>query len=581
MIYFKKIMMALFFTLPLLTSCEDEDKNTLTATVETISVEAAGGTNVFTLNTNASSWSIENTGTDWLTLSTTSGTSTQAMISWIVNSKTIETRTATLTIKAGNADPIKIVVTQFPSDYLYNLTSSATTLSLKMSGSTGTFTLTTDAPQWTITSDASWLTLNKTSGTDKEVSIMATSAANETGNARTATITLTAEYAQSATVTVTQAGPLYPSYNTSPIPNDITGMSSTASQLAKKISLGWNLGNSMEVPYSETGWGNPKTTQSIINTVKEAGFNAVRIPCAWDSHSDPSTAKIFDTWLARVKEVIDYCIINDMYVIINIHWDGGWLENNITTAKQEEVNQKQKAFWEQIATYFRDYDEHLIFAGCNEPNADDATEMAVLLGYEQTFIDAVRSTGGKNYYRNLIIQGPSTDIDHTNNYMNTLPTDAVQNRLMMEVHYYAPWQFCGLTADANWGNMAYFWGTGNLQDNINGVNRNAPTGESAVNTQFAKMKSKFVDRGIPVILGEYGAIKREMNTTALQDAHNNSRAAFLKHVTMTAKNNGMIPIYWDNGASDFKIINRSNNAIADQQALDALTQGASAGNYPF
>ena len=114
-----------------------------------------------------------------------------------------------------------------------------------------------------------------------------------------------------------------------------------------------------------------------------------------------------------------------MYVILNIHWDGGWLENNCTQDKEEEVNARQEAFWEQIATTMRDFDEHLLFASANEPNVDNATQMAVLESYHQTFIDAVRSTGGKNSYRVLVVQGPSTDIEKTNQLMTTLPTDEV------------------------------------------------------------------------------------------------------------------------------------------------------------
>ena len=127
-----------------------------------------------------------------------------------------------------------------------------------------------------------------------------------------------------------------------------------------------------------------------------------------------ATAKIKTEWLNRVKEVVQYSIDEGMYVVLNIHWDGGWLENNVTPAKQAENNAKQKAFWEQIATHLRDFDEHLMFAGTNEPNVDNASQMAVLDSYLQTFVDAVRSTGGRNSYRVLVVQGPSTDIEKTN-----------------------------------------------------------------------------------------------------------------------------------------------------------------------
>ena len=125
----------------------------------------------------------------------------------------------------------------------------------------------------------------------------------------------------------------YPSYNVSPAKPDATGMSSTAAQLAAQMNIGWNLGNTLEAIGGETAWGNPKVTGALITTITESGFTAVRIPCSWDQSADPSTAKIKSAWLSRVKEVVQYCIDNDMYVILNIHWDGGWLESNCTPEK--------------------------------------------------------------------------------------------------------------------------------------------------------------------------------------------------------------------------------------------------------
>ena len=131
-----------------------------------------------------------------------------------------------------------------------------------------------------------------------------------------------------------------------PIAADATGMISTAAEIASKIKLGWNLGNTLEATGSETAWGNPKVTKELIDLVKLNGFNAVRIPCSWNQYlSNAKTAEIKTDWLNRVKEVIQYCIDNEMYAILNIHWDGGWLENNVTEAKKVEVNAKQKAFY--------------------------------------------------------------------------------------------------------------------------------------------------------------------------------------------------------------------------------------------
>ena len=369
---------------------------------------------------------------------------------------------------------------------------------------------------------------------------------------------------------------LYPSYNTNPIAADATGMGSTAVQLAAKIKLGWNMGNSLEAIGGETAWGNPKATKALIDLVKANGFNAIRIPCSFDQYlANATTAKIKEDWLARVKEVVHYAVDNDMYVIVNIHWDGGWLENNCTEAGKSATNAKQKAYWEQIATYLRGFDEHLIFASANEPKVANATEMAVLTTYHQTFIDAVRSTGGKNAYRTLVVQGPDTDIEKTNKLMLTLPTDKVANRMMMEVHYYTPYQFTLMDKDADWGKMFYYWGA-NTRSTTD-MERNPTWGEEAdLAKLFKSMKTQFVDKGIPVILGEFGAIRRSNLSGSNLTLHLASRAYYLKMVVQQAKANGMVPFYWDEGnlgSNGFGIFNRFNTSVADSQALIGLLDG--------
>ena len=346
----------------------------------------------------------------------------------------------------------------------------------------------------------------------------------------------------------------------------------TAQTVAGQMKVGWNLGNTLEAICGENAWGNPTTSQTLINAVKAAGFNTVRIPCAWDCHA--TNGVIDANWLARVKAVVDYCISNQMYAIINIHWDGGWLENNCTTSAQSAVNAKQQNYWTQIANYFKNYNEHLLFASANEPAVSDATGMSVLLSYHQTFINAVRATGGNNSSRTLIIQGPSTNIDNTNTLMNTLPTDPIANRLMVEVHYYTPWNYCGLTADASWGSMFYYWGNG-FHSTIE-PSRNATWGEeSEVERALGLMKTKFVDKGIPVLIGEFGTIKR--TNPSDMSVHLASRQYFNKYVVSSAKSKGMIPVYWDNGAADFGLFNRSTGAATDQGVINAIMQGAGGG----
>jgi endoglucanase len=343
----------------------------------------------------------------------------------------------------------------------------------------------------------------------------------------------------------------------------------TAQQVASQMKVGWNLGNTLEAICGENAWGNPNTTQALINSVKAAGFNTVRVPVAWDCHT--TNGVIDPNWLARVKTVVDYCMNNNMYVIINIHWDGGWLDNNINSGAQSSVNAKQNNYWTQIANYFKNYNERLLFASANEPPVDDATEMSILLSYHQTFVNAVRATGGNNSSRTLIIQGPGTDIVNTNNLMNTMPSDQIANRLMVEVHYYTPWGFCGQTQDETWGSMFYYWGNG--FHSTTETSRNATWGEEAeVERLLGLMKSKFVDRGFPVLIGEFGAIKRS-NPSNLS-LHLASREYFNKYLVSSAKSKGMIPVYWDNGAPDFGIFNRSTGAVSDQGVVNAIMQGA-------
>lgn len=362
---------------------------------------------------------------------------------------------------------------------------------------------------------------------------------------------------------------LYPDYNTNPLAADATGMGSTAVQLASKIKLGFNFGNTMEATGGETAWGNPLITEAQIKLVKDSGFDAIRLPVAWDQYANQQTAAISAEWLNRVKQVVQYAVDNGLYVIVNIHWDGGWLENNVTRAKQEANNAKQKAYWEQIATHLRDFDEHLLFASANEPNAHDAEEMAVLDSYHQTFVDAVRATGGKNANRVLVLQGPLTDIEDTDELWNAMPDDSVANKLMAEVHFYTPYNFTLMEKDESWGKQAYYWGAD--FHSTTDTERNATWGEEAkVDELFSSMKTKFVDQGIPVVLGEFSAMRRNNLTGDALTLHLASRAHYFRYVTERANSTGLLPFVWDTGS----LFNRNTLTVADQQVLDALLLGA-------
>lgn len=560
-----------FLLLAVLWGCKD-DKNSLSVSVSEISFEAEGGTKSLMITTDAGSWNITNPASDWLSLSATSGTTSPIVIAALVSTKTVEERSATLTITAGNADPVQVKVSQALSEYIYTLEANVSKITFRGSGSSSTINITSTASDWTLSCDSSWISFDKTTGDGTSTSIIATATANTNTNTRTATIHFSAEYTEPLDITVSQ----YPSFNTTPIEPDNTGMTDDASELAGKMIVGWNLGNTLEAIGGETAWGNPKTSQALIDLVKNSGFNAVRIPCAWNGYADLKTAKISEAWLTRVKEVIGYCINNNMYVILNIHWDSGWLEKNCTTKMQEANNAKQQAFWEQIATYMRDYDEHLLFASANEPDVSDATGMTVLKSYHQTFIDAVRSTGGKNAYRTLVVQGPSTDFEKTNKLMNSLPNDNLANRMMVEVHYYTPYQFCLMDKDADWGKMFYYWGA-NYHSKTD-TEHNATWGEEAdLQNLFGLMKTKFTSKGIPVIIGEYAAVRRTTLTGDALTLHLASRAYFNKYLVQQAKADGMVTFYWDAGGMGnlgSAIFNRQNNTVFDQQVLDSIMVGA-------
>lgn len=307
-------------------------------------------------------------------------------------------------------------------------------------------------------------------------------------------------------------------------------------ELTRLMGVGWNVGNSLDAVGGETNWGNPLITQQLINSVKAAGFDTLRVPVAWSKFSNEQNFTIQSSWMNRVEEVVNYALNANMYVIINIHWDGGWMQP--TYAQQNYVNNRLSIMWTQIATHFRNYDDRLLFAGTNEVMVDGdygtptVEYYTVQNSFNQTFIDTVRATGGRNATRHLVVQGFNTNIDHTINFVE-IPVDTVANRLMMEVHYYDPYNFT-LNESSNitqWGSIA--------------TNPNATetwANESYVDSQFQRMKTNFVDRGIGVILGEYGVISRP-NVMG----HETYRIYWNEYITQSAIDHGLVPVYWDNG----------------------------------
>jgi endoglucanase len=545
-------------------SCKEDAAviSEITLAKEQIAFDTNAGNSILAIKTNTA-WTISSADS-WCTVSPSSGGAGTKQITVTVSKNLSDgTRTTKLTVKAGDLSK-EVTITQT----LEKLQLDKDSVSFDTNG--GEFTLNIQATASYSVVTPSWITLKSTS-TDGKSQIFTV---NNNGliYSRQGKIIYTSGLLKDSVV-VTQTG------KSISIPADASGMSSDAKTLASKMYLGWNIGNTLEAPGGENAWGNPNVSQLLIDSIKAAGFNAVRIPCAWDSHlSDAANYTINPTWLARVKEVVDYCYKNNMYVIVNIHWDGGWLENNPTYAKQAAVNAKQKALWEQIAVYFRNYDEHLLFAGTNEVHADYNTptteNITVQESYNQTFVNAVRSTGGKNYYRNLIIQSYNTNINYAYSNM-TMSTDVVSNRLFAEVHYYDPWDFCGDTS----ASMKYYWGSPYSSLGVSSYGQ-----EDFMRAQFAKMKTKFVDKGIPVILGEFGAMRRSTLTGTSLTNHLASRAYFYQYLVQQARNNGIIPFLWDTGISgnnDMGIFVRSTGVASDKQALAAIKAGAAESSYPY
>ncbi|HTM80705.1 glycoside hydrolase family 5 protein [Asticcacaulis sp.] len=342
------------------------------------------------------------------------------------------------------------------------------------------------------------------------------------------------------------------------------------------MSPGWNLGNTLEAigggtaPFTvsqETAWGNPAATQALMTAVKAAGFKSVRIPVAWSEYADGGNT-INAAWMARVTEVVTYARNAGLYVVVNVHWDGGWMQP--TYADQTAVNAKLTKFWTQIANNFKTYDDHLLFAGTNEVmvtnvySAPTTENCAVQNSFNQTFVNAVRATGGNNASRYLVVQGYNTNIDYTVACNATLPTDTAASKLMMEVHYYDPYNF---TLNATSG----IWQWGSIATNPAATETWA--NEAYTDAQFQKMKANFVDKGVPVILGEYSAMLRTE-----YDAPGKYRTFWDEYITRSAYQHGIVPMYWDNGPASNHSSGLFDRATATQAFPDTITAIVDAGS---
>lgn len=364
-------------------------------------------------------------------------------------------------------------------------------------------------------------------------------------------------------------------------PSGLIGMNQA--KLVKAMGLGWNLGNQLEAVMSqmpgETNWGNPVITEDLIKAVKAAGFQSIRIPVSYFKKiGEAPDYKIDPAWLDRIQEVVDYCVKNGLYTVINIHGDGyqsidgGWLYCN--AEDQKPIQDKFQAIWKQIATRFKDYDDHLIFESMNEISdmsySGPKKEMYDNLNtYNRIFLDTIRQTGGNNDKRWVQMPGWNTDITFTaGDYGFVIPEDRYlsdqipngESRIMISVHYYSPWDFCGGESGqiTQWGD-----------DAKDSTKASTYSGQSVMAKQFRLLNERFVSKGYPVIISEFGAIDKS------EDDKDNPyyREQFDRKVCENSLKYGCIPICWDNGYNakyGFALFDRTTCKVTQQGIIDAM-----------
>lgn len=299
----------------------------------------------------------------------------------------------------------------------------------------------------------------------------------------------------------------------------------SSAEIVSSIKVGWNLGNTLDSYNTslsglatETGWGNPRTTAEMIAGVKAAGFNAIRIPVTWGEHMDGDT--IQSEWLARAKEIVDYAYNSDMYVILNMHHDDYiWFEPKESEYAGDSA--KLVKIWQQICAEFGSYGDRLLFEGMNEPRTvgssaewrgGTADERRIVNKYEQDFVDTVRASGGNNKDRTLIITSYAASAEDVALNDVVIPDDS---HIVLSLHYYAPWKFTD-------GQSTTF----------------GSSEKSELDSKFAKLRSKFIDSGTPVIIGEFGCVAKADDAT---------RADYYKYYISAAKSQGIKCFIWDNG----------------------------------
>lgn len=349
----------------------------------------------------------------------------------------------------------------------------------------------------------------------------------------------------------------------------------TALELTGHMGNGINLGNTMEAyghrytgihePPStyETLWGQPITTSEMIMEMKKAGFDSIRIPVAWTNTMDYRNGDytISPAYLERVAEIVNYALDADMFVIINDHWDGGWwgMFGSASEQTRKDAMDVFTSMWTQVGTYFKDYPHQLIFEVANEELGTrlNETSIAADSGYlseretyqvtnriNQKFVDLIRGLGGNNSDRFLLVAGYNTDIERTMDDRFVMPKDTAQNKLLLSVHYYTPWNYCGTDSVNNWGTEQEY----DIQNELLG-----------------KM-TKFTDQGYGIIFGEYGVLPKSDGSLK------KNIIDFLTNFHDNMELYGYVPMLWDTSSffirTELKIVDEDLANFFKERSLE-------------
>ncbi len=338
-----------------------------------------------------------------------------------------------------------------------------------------------------------------------------------------------------------------------------TGMRDiSALDLVKDMKLGWNLGNTMDAFDGETSWGNPMTTKAMIDEVKKAGFNTLRIPITWYKHIGAApNYTINSDWLNRVEQIVNYAMDNNMYVIINLHHESNsWLIPKYAN-QSDNINEITK-LWAQISDRFKNYSDYLIFETLNEPRlVGDPTEWSggtaeardVINKYNLAAVNTIRNSGGNNAKRFIMV--PTYAAAAMPTCVDSLVIPNNDNRVIVSLHMYSPYTYCG---DIN---GTSYWGSDSDKSNLDG--------------ELDAVYNKFVRNGRAVVIGEFGSINKN---------NLSSRVVHAEYFVKAAKTRGMPVIWWDNNqftggkAESFGIFNRSSLTWVFPEIVKALVNGA-------